>query len=313
MNYIKGLVSILTLLMSMPLVAFEFNNSSVTYDFTQTVEIYIVDQKNSKVFAMRDPFEMTMTTSPSRYYVTLMGVLMRGHENGEGVAEVSGPASGYEYVLIFKSLNSAQVLFVGKNWIQDGNKKILLTPEETSALYAILLRRADSVDRMDLDKWELFFQEVNELQEAKDLVPSLSAEEELKSMMEAKKLLEQRLPESHDDMNTLPYYNKAQENRKFLEDLKAQQSAAPSSMGAQTPAEIQDQSGAINNTQMRSADSAPINHTKKSLSEPVAPPTSIIAPKVEVTETGSRSVLLWLVSTISLGLLGWLVFRKNRV
>lgn len=219
MKYLKRWCLVLALF-AMPAAAFDFNNSTANYDFTQTVEILIVDQKNSKFFAMFDPFEMKVTTAPSRFYVAVMGVLQRGHANADGVAQVQGAIVDYEYVLIFRSLNSSHVMFIGKNWVIDGNKKILLTAEEISAIYEVLLWRSNNDQRRDMDILELLFKEINEQQEAGDVYPKIESEDELKSIIESKKSIQERLPESHDDTKTLPYYNKALENQKFLEEYE---------------------------------------------------------------------------------------------
>lgn len=220
MNYIKRLALVVTLLLSMPLAAFEFDNSSAPYDFSQTINIFIVDQKNSKFFAMFDPFEMKMTTIPSRFYVAVMGVLQRGHSNAEGVSLIEGRAVDYEFVLIFRSLNRSHVMFIGQNWIIDGNKKILLSPEETIAIYELLLQRSTSDQKRNLDELNPLFKEINERQNASDAYPQLNTDGELKSIVESKNTIAERLPESHNDTQTLPYYNKALENQKFLEEYE---------------------------------------------------------------------------------------------
>lgn len=233
MKNLGNLIAVL-LLVSQSVWAFEFNNSSENYDFTQTVEILIVDQKGSKFFAMLDPFEMKVTTVPSRFYVAVMGVLERGHKNGEGVTQVQGNVTGYEYVLLFRSLNSAHVMFVSKNWIVDGNKIIQMTPAESQMIYEILIRRSDDAQSMDLDRLNGLFKEINDQQAAPNAYPQPTEEDELKSIVESKKSLEARLPESHNDTITLPYYNKALENEKFLEEWNAskKEQQAPS---ANTP------------------------------------------------------------------------------
>lgn len=220
MKNLGYLIAVL-LLVSRPAGAFEFNNSSKTYDFTQTVQIFIVDHKGSKFFAMLDPFEMNVTTVPSRFYVAVMGVLERGHKNGEGVAQVQGKVAGHEFVLLFRSLDSNHVMFVSKNWIVDGNKKIQMTPAESQMIYEILIRRSDDAQSMDLDRLNGLFKEINDQQAAPDAYPKLTEEDELESIIESKKSLEARLPESHNDTMTLPYYNKALENEKFLEKWNA--------------------------------------------------------------------------------------------
>src|SRR5690606_41384138 len=96
--------------------AFEFPSSASNYDFTQTIEIFIVDQKNFKFFGMLDPFEMRVTTIPSRFYVAVMGVVARGHHNAVGVTTINGIVHDPAFSVIFRSLNSAHVLHVGSNW-----------------------------------------------------------------------------------------------------------------------------------------------------------------------------------------------------
>ena len=219
MNHIKRLLFVFAFV-SMSSKAFEFNNSNAPYDFSQTAQIYIVDQKNSKLFAMFDPFEMKVTTVPSRFYVAVMGVLERGHRNAEGVSIIDGNAVDYEYELIFRSLNNSHVMFIGKSWIIDGNKKIKMTKAEIRIIYEHLLFRSTSVQPRDMSRLEPFFKEINEQQEAANTYPQLTAENELKSIVESKKTIEERLPESHNDMETLPYYNKALENEKFLEEYE---------------------------------------------------------------------------------------------
>lgn len=241
MNHIKGLLFVFALV-SMSSKAFEFNNSNAPYDFSQTAQIYIVDQKNSKLFAMFDPFEMQVTTVPSRFYVAVMGVVERGHKNAEGVSLIEGKAVDYEYELIFRSLNNSHVMFIGKSWIIDGNKRIALTKEEIVAIYDILLRRSSDAQKTDMNNLEMFFKEINGQQEAANTYPQLTADDELKSIVESKKTIEERLPESHNDMETLPYYNKAMENEKFLEEYeKTKQIAdknAPQLPEADIPVEI---------------------------------------------------------------------------
>lgn len=225
MRLIKRLLFVLAFI-SIPSVAVEFNNSSAPYNFSQTVQIFIVDQKNSKLFGMFDPFEMKVTTIPSRFYVAVMGALERGHQNAEGVALVEGAAVDYEYVLIFRSLNSSHILFIGTNWIIDGNKKILLSPQEIVIIYEELLRRSDSAQTTDLQKMEGFFQEINAQQTGTDGIEKISADDELTSIVESKKSLEERLPEGHNDVQNLPYYNKALENQKFLEEYNKTKKSA---------------------------------------------------------------------------------------
>lgn len=210
---------------AMPAAAFDFTPSSANYDFTQTVEILIVDQKNSKFFAMRDPFEMLVTTTPSRFYVAVMGVLQRGHTQVDGVAQLQGAVADYEYVLIFRSLNSSHVMLIGQNWVVDGNKKIWLTAAEISAIYDLLNAISGNDQKTDLNILENLFKEINTQQDV-SINPKLSREDELKSIIESQKSIQERLPESHDDMKTLPYYNKAEENRKLLEEVNAKQAAA---------------------------------------------------------------------------------------
>lgn len=195
--------------------AFEFSNTDSNYDFTQTIEIYIIDQKNSKFFGMMDPFEMVVTTIPSRFYVAVMGVIERGHRNSEGVFIIDGPVRNHTYSIIFRSLNSAHVLHVGNNWIVDGSKMISLNPDEITAIYELLNRWSDDAEPMDLDKLNPLFDEIEQQIKAND---SVSADGELKSIIEAANSLKERLPEGHDDTKSLPYYNKWMENQKFHEE-----------------------------------------------------------------------------------------------
>lgn len=220
MNYIKRLALVVTLLLSMPLAAFEFDNSSAPYDFSQTINIFIVDQNNSKFFGMFDPFEMKMTTVPNRFYVAVMEVLQRGHSNADGVSLIEGRAIDYEFVLIFRSLNNAHVMFIGKNWIIDGNKKIALSPEEIITIYELLLMRSTNDQKRDLNKLEPLFKNINEQQDTTDVYPPLTNDDELESIIESKNTIAERLPESHNDTQTLPYYNKALENQQFLEEYE---------------------------------------------------------------------------------------------
>ncbi len=300
MNNLKHWI-LLLVFTAMPAAAFDFTPSSANYDFTQTVEILIVDQHNSKIFAMRDPFEMLMTTSPSRFYAALMGALMRGHHNGEGVVQLDGTATGVDYVLLFKSLNSTHILLVGKHWLQDGSKKILLTTDEVMTIYEVLQGRAQTVEPTDLKKWELVFKEFNELQDANDVYPKLTSDDELKSMMEAKKSLEQRLPESHDDMKTLPYYNKAEENRKFLEELNAKQAEAQTLNTPQAQAD---------RTETPSTNTAPEINSKITAPKRATNPPPMIAPEDQTSNQSKNSLFLGICIAIGLALVTWVGFKR---
>lgn len=218
MDFIKRLLFVLTLI-SVSSSAFEFNNSTAPYDFSQTIKIFIVDQKNSKFFGMFDPFEMKITTLPSRFYVAVMGVVERGHRNAKGVSIIDGKAVDYEYELIFRSLNNSHVMFIGKSWIIDGNKKIAMTKEEIRIIYEHLLFRSTSDEPRDMSRLDPFFKEINEQQDVATY-PQLTSEDELESIHESKKMIEDRLPKNHNDTETLPYYNKALENEKFLEEYE---------------------------------------------------------------------------------------------
>lgn len=240
MNSLRFLL-ILWALFATSTTAFEFNNSSANYDFTQTVEILIVDQKNSKFFAMRDPFEMLVTTTPSRFYVAVMGVLQRGHTQVDGVAQLQGAVADYEYVLIFRSLNSSHVMYIGQNWVVDGNKKIRLTAEEIPAIYDLLTTISGNGQKMDLNILENLFKEIDTQQDA-SINPKLTPEEELKSIIDSQKSIQERLPQNHDDMKTLPAYNKAEENRRFLEEYDTSKKLEPENAAAtanpENPAKI---------------------------------------------------------------------------
>ena len=219
MKYLKHFFCILVFV-SASSAAFEFNNNTAPYDFSQTVDIFIVDQKNEKFFGMFDPFEMKRTTIPSRFYVSVLGAIERGHRNAEGVVSIEGAVNEHDYVLIFRSLNRSHVLFIGSNWMVDGNKKILLTSQEVVAIYELLLHRSNSDQKTDLKKLEGLFAELNNQQAVDDNGEKISADYELESIAEAKKTIEERLPESHDDIKNLPYYNKVVENQKFREELQ---------------------------------------------------------------------------------------------
>lgn len=284
--------------------AFEFNNSSANYDFTQTVEILIVDQKNSKFFAMRDPFEMLVTTTPSRFYVAVMGVLQRGHTQVDGVAQLQGAVADYEYVLIFRSLNSSHVMFIGQNWVVDGNKKIWLTAAEISAIYDLLTTISGNGQKMDLNILENLFKEIDTQQDA-SINPKLTPEEELKSIIDSQKSIQERLPQSHDDMKTLPYYNKAEENRKFLEELNAKHSAAQKLNTPQTQGDHKVE------TQLTTSASeiespiiapAPITHSL---------PAMVAAENH--TSNQNKNWLFWgICIAIGVALLGWRIVKNTR-
>lgn len=295
------------LLLSRPAHAFEFNNSSGNYDFSQTLEIFIVDKKGSKFFAMYDPFEMKVTTVPSRFYVAVMGVLERGHRNGEGVTPVQGKVTGHEYEVIFRSLDSAHVMFVNKNWIVDGNKKIQMTPAESQLIYEILIRRSDTAQMMDMDKLTNWFKEINEQQAAPDADSPVTAEEELKSIVESKKSLEARLPESHNDTKTLPYYNKALENEKFLEQWNAskKQQQAPA---ANKPADDASLQSKDSESETKNAESP------SSLSAAVPTP-KVVTPKesinAEIPPQNSNAILWGAFLVIGIALVGWSGWRRR--
>ncbi|MEN0037412.1 MAG: hypothetical protein AAGC78_10095 [Cellvibrio sp.] len=217
MKYLKYLMSLFAFV-SLHAGAFEFNNSNTPYDFSQTTQIFIVDQKNEKFFGMFDPFEMKMTTVPSRFYVSVMGAIERGHRNVEGVFPIEGAVNDHEYVLIFRSLNRSHILLIGKDWVVDGNKKIQLSPEEVVAIYELLLERSNDTQATDLQKLNGLFEEINNQQVAADGDAKISNDDELKSIIESKKTIEERLPAGYDDSKSLPYHNKALENERFLEE-----------------------------------------------------------------------------------------------
>lgn len=195
--------------------AFDFNSTDSAYDFTQTVQILVVDKQGSKLFGMFDPFEMKVTTIPSRFYITVLGVIDRGHKNGEGVTLINGPVDNYVYVVIFRSISSSHFLLIGDKWLVDGNKKIYLSAEEVSLIYELLKGRADNTPADDLKKWEPLFKEMNDHQAG-----AVDIEAEMKSIAESRKAIEDRLPDGYDDVKNLPYYDKASENEKFRENLE---------------------------------------------------------------------------------------------
>lgn len=286
---------------AMPAAAFDFTPSSANYDFTQTVEILIVDQKNSKFFAMRDPFEMLVTTTPSRFYVAVMGVLQRGHANADSVVQLQGAVADYEYVLIFRSLNSSHVMLIGQNWVVDGNKKIWLTAAEISAIYDLLTTISGNGQKMDLNILENLFKEINTQQDA-SINPKLTPEEELKSIIDSQKSIQERLPQSHDDMKTLPYYNKAEENRKFLEELNAKQAAAQK-LGAQ-------QAQANRSQATLPTDPDPVANPKTTAPVRTANLPASITPEAQASSQGKNPLLLGMCIAIGLGLAAWVGFRR---
>ncbi len=302
MNYLTRWFLVWALI-AMPVAAFDFNNSTANYDFTQTVEIFIVDQKNSKFFAMRDPFEMTVTTAPSRFYVSVLGVIERGHRNADGVSLIEGTAAGYEYVLIFKSLNSSHVMFIGKNWVVDGNKKILLTAEEISAIYEVLLWRSGNDQKMNMSILELLFKEINEQQDASDVYPKLAPEDELKSIVESKKSIQERLPESHDDTKTLPYYNKALENQKFLAEHNAKKLAAQKLTAEQNQSTMK--------TENTAGNAAPTGSQKSASPAPVTTPKQETNTVVQEPVQRSNSVLLGACIAFGILFLFWVGFKRR--
>ena len=198
--------------------AFEFSDSNSTFDFTQTMQIFIVDEGNSKFLGMFDPFEMQVTTIPSRFYIAVMGAIARGHQNADGVVTLDGPAPSHSYSVIFRSLDNAHVLYVGTNWIADGNKMILLTPEEVVAIYEQLKTSSDSTEPTDLGQFDGLFEEIDRQMQANN---SVGVEREVASIAEATESIQKRLPDGYDDTKTLPYYNKWMENQKFYEEEKA--------------------------------------------------------------------------------------------
>jgi len=191
--------------------AFDFSNSNSSYDYSQTVEIYIVDLKESKLFGMYDPFEIRVTTIPSRFYVAVLGAVTRGHRNEFGVEIINGAAVGAVFVVIFRSPGNSHILHVGPNWIADGNKQILLSAEENRSIYEVLVQRTASVEPNDLKVFEGLFKEVED--EQKQSTHSINVEDELTSIANAKKLINERLPEGDNDLENLPYYNKSLENQ----------------------------------------------------------------------------------------------------
>jgi hypothetical protein len=219
MNHMKTIKLLMAMFMfaSASLAAFEFNTTNAAYDFTQTVDIFIVDKKGSKFFGMVDPFEMKMTTMPSRFYFAVLGAIERGHKNADGVASVDGVVSDYIYAVMFRSLDRSHILLVGENWIVDGNKKIFLLPEEISGIYEILKGRSNELPADDLSKWEPLLKEINEQQGDATENGADAADTELKSIAEARKSIQARLPAGHNDVQNLPYYNKALQNEQFRE------------------------------------------------------------------------------------------------
>ncbi|HTF97182.1 MAG TPA: hypothetical protein VL995_13685 [Cellvibrio sp.] len=301
MNYLNHCFLVLVLL-AMPVKAFDFNNSTASYDFTQTVEIFIVDQKNSKFFAMRDPFEMTLTTAPSRFYVAVMEVLQRGYANAEGVTQVQGAVVDYEYVLIFRSLNNSHVMFIGKNWVVDGNKKILLTAEEVSAIYEVLLWRSSNDQKMDMDRLEPLFKEINNQQEATGIYPKLTADDELKSILDSKKSLEARLPESHDDTKTLPYYNKVLENQTFREEQEKQKKGVTKSFGS-----IIEHDKVLNNVD------EPSKMSVATPDLPIPPENRVMekTPTTDPMDTSNNYIFITIILVAGIALL-WFLVRKSK-
>lgn len=289
---------------AMPAVAFDFTLSSAKYDFTQTVEILIVDQKNSKFFAMRDPFEMLVTTTPSRFYVAVMGVLQRGHTQVDGVAQLQGAVADYEYVLIFRSLNSSHVTFIGQNWVVDDNKKIWLTAEEISAIYDLLTTISGNGQKMDLNILENLFKEIDTQQDA-SINPKLTPEEELKSIIDSQKSIQERLPQSHDDMKTLPYYNKAEENRKFLEELNAKQAAAQKLNTPQTQGD--------HKVETQLTTSAPEIKSPIIAPAPVTHSSPVIVAPENHTSNQIKNWLFWgICIAIGVALLSWRIVKNTR-
>lgn len=213
----KIAIFFISLVFATSIAAFEFNSADATYDFTQTVEILIVDKKGSKLFGMFEPFEMKVTTIPSRFYIAVLGAIERGHRNAEGVALVEGAVSDYVYAVMFRSLDRSHILLVGDHWIVDGNKKIFLLPEEIAEIYDVLKRRSDALPADDLSKWEPLFKEINEQQSGAAGNETGTADIELRSIAEARKSIQDRLPAGHNDVQNLPYYNKALENEQFRE------------------------------------------------------------------------------------------------
>lgn len=217
MIFVKFLVISLAAI-AMFAAAFEFSDSNSTFDFTQTTQIFIVDDSSSKFFGMFDPFEMRVTTIPSRFYISVMGAIARGHENADGVVTFDGPAQGHSYSVIFRSLDNAHVLYVGTNWIVDGNKMILLTPEEVVAIYEQLKTSSDRTEPTDLSQLDGLFDEIDRQMRTKNPV---GIEREVASIAEATVSIQERLPDGYDDTKTLPHYNKWMENQKFYEEEKA--------------------------------------------------------------------------------------------
>lgn len=217
MKHINLLMAML-LTFSMTAAAFEFNSTNAPYDFTQTVEIHVLDKKGSKFFGMIDPFEIKRTTMPSRFYIAVLGVIERGHRNAEGVSLVDGAVSDYTYVVMFTSLDRSHVLLVGENWIVDGNKRIILSSKEISEIVDILKVRSNELQSGDLSNLESFFKQIDEQQGDVAENATEANDAELKSISEARKSIQARLPAGYNDLQNLPYYNKALENEQFREE-----------------------------------------------------------------------------------------------
>ena len=208
----------LVLFLSTPFYAnsVEFPNANSYYDFTQTTEIFVVNHNESKFFGMIDPFEMVRTTMPSRFYIATMGVIERGQRNVDGVLTIPGAPNGYIYSVIFRSLDRSYIIHVGTNWIVDGNKMIPLTQQEIVSIYDVLKSYSSNSEPSSLEKLNGLFDNIKQNQI--DPNGSVSADSQLQSIDAATKSIQERLPESHNDVKTLPYYNKAMENEKFLEN-----------------------------------------------------------------------------------------------
>lgn len=196
--------------------AVDFPNANSHYDFTQTTEIFVVNHNESKFFGMIDPFEIKRTTMPSRFYISAMGVIERGQRNADGVVTIPGAANGYTYSVIFRSLDRSYVIHVGNSWVVDGNKMIPMTQQEIASIYDVLKSYSSNTESDSLDKLNGLFDEIKQNQI--DPNDSVSADSQLKSIDAATKSIQERLPEGHNDVKSLPYYNKAMENEKFLEN-----------------------------------------------------------------------------------------------
>jgi hypothetical protein len=164
---------------------------------------------------MFDPFEMKATTVPSRFYIAVLDAIERGHKHADGVTVIDGAVRDYRYVVIFEAINNSHILFVGESWLVDGNRKIALTVGEVDSIYNTLKSQADNDSPRDLSVFEQLFTEINDQQVGVVGKEQEEAVAELESIAESKKSIQDRLPDSHDDVKNLPYYNKSLENKQF--------------------------------------------------------------------------------------------------